>query len=74
MCGSNLRKQSITFGPDSSLLNTILKSVAPTKGADADYDSTDDFMLGKLVQVTFGCNHQDLWKAHVSENSEDDFM
>ena len=48
--------------------------VASSKGADADYDSTDDFMLGKLVQVTFGCNHQDLWKAHVSENSEDDFM
>jgi hypothetical protein len=36
------------------------KNVASSKGCDDDYDSGDDFMPGKLVQVTFGRNPEDL--------------
>ena len=50
------------------------KIVASSKGADADYDSADDFIPGKLVQVTFGRNGEDLWKNHVSKNNDYDFM
>lgn len=70
--GSSCKNRS--KGSASSKRSKVGKSVAPTKGVEADYDSADEFMTGKLVQVTFGRNREDLWKPHVSENSDDDFM
>lgn len=68
------KAQNRSKGCASSKSGRPSKSVASSKSADADYDSADDFMPGKLVQVTFGRNREDLWKPHVSENSDDDFM
>lgn len=39
-----------------------------------DYDSADDFVEGKIVQVTFRPNCIDLFRNEVNDNSDDDFM
>ena len=58
---SSKRAQNRSKGSaNSKRSNKSSKSVAPTKGVDGDYDSIDDFMLGKLVKITFGGTREDL--------------
>lgn len=66
--------QNRSNGRARSKSSRLGKSATSSKGADDDYDSTDEFTSGKLDRLTFEHDREDLWRNHVSGNSDDDFM